>query len=169
MPTGGKLQGRSVDHQPEQSFDLKQMSLSEYSRRVMRSQIQNRTKIQKSSPSSPKRKQTTFGTGISKNLYSLYLRKYAKKDQSENVDAHINILEKPNKKRTKMLSERGATVHSDQSPSDQIQKSTLAASSLNERLKNKKEGVLVSKDQFQLARREIEHQKLKDLQEIQTG
>lgn len=52
-------------------------------------------------------------------------------------------------KKSKLLSERGGgSVQSERTYSDQVQKSTLAASSLNERLRNKKEGVLVSRNEF---------------------
>ena len=42
--------------------------------------------INRETASTPKRRTTVFGTGISKNLYSLYLRKYGKGDQRASFD-----------------------------------------------------------------------------------
>ena len=99
--------------------------------------------------------QPKFGTGISKNLYALYLRKYGKSGDDSLEDGHKHASERISQKQTRAFSERGGTLRSERSPSDHVQKSTIAGSSQNERVRNKKEGVLVSKDEFKRARREI--------------
>ena len=121
---------------------------------------------------SPKGQQQ-FGTGISKNLYALYLRKYGRSDRK--------LPQSSGKVRSETVSRKGPpnatsdhgshrkhreTIRSDQSPSENIQKSTLAGSSHHERVKNKKEGVLVNKDQFQIARKEIIQRQAKDEREL---
>lgn len=107
-----------------------------------------------------------FGTGISKNLYALYLRKYGKSDKQSFEAGTKHASERISQKPTRAFSEHGGTLRSEQSPSEHVQKSTIAGSSQNERVRNKKEGVLVSKDEFQIARRQINLQKLKDQQEL---
>ena len=122
---------------------LSKMSLSQYSRQMIQSQLQNRKKNGMGGRRSPSQ-QTTFGTGISRNLYALYLRKYGKAGENSLEEGTKRVSGKISQ--TRAFSEHGGTLGSERSPSDQVQKSTIAGSS--QRVRQKKEGVVVSQDEF---------------------